>query len=935
MSNNHVFNINHQTATAKAMAPGKRAGALNLPENGIIKAIIAQRDVNKTVLQLADGEHLNIRQGHVEGEVGEEVFFELNRTSDGGIALRQVFPESHQQNLAAHQISMKNLKELMIHKDYAQAPENPMDATALAADRAELARKVNEAVAKLSRSINRITANAQGAAVAQLAASGVNIDKISIPLLDNVTSQLEAAKAAKSPQLMDELHNKLNSVMDMSDDQIARALKSGADLTLDNLYIFKHSGTVETEAALTDKDWQHLQKDVAKFFEREGIEPKAENLARARFLLENDISLDIENFNRLIFLNDIEGNVDMDVLLDQALVLDYTGKGIGGLDVYKPEQMKMAETRLMMSYEANLPLIGTQLEIDLNPQIEALKELKARAGELLGALQEVNLDGENSRRTMLDTFKSIFTLPFANFDIFAQLIKSDGRLNPEDAKRFNLANLESLITSSAYEANATVASLKYGDVFAKVAEQFAPLLAELGLPGDDDSIRAAKILSMNNLDINAENLLAIKDVDAKLARVQSHLHPRMAARMIAEGMNPGAMNIDELLEHMARFDNDFGTNDNEKLARHIVEMDRAGEMDDALRQQVIEIYQMLHKISKNGGAGIGFAVNAGVELTLQSLMDFSKNFNLSGARRNTVNYTVEDGTYYAKHLVTSFISAARPRPLSKFVQNESLNDHLSASVAKLNDIADGMAEESEIEKELDVARINRAIEELSSSGRENIRFLTNLGLPVTLGNIRQLKTLKERKLAEDLSVLEQAELEEIAKGLQNSDLSEYAAGATAAGLNSQLLEQIEQISEQTMEAKKITELDILMQNLNFRNLMFGSMGGSDFSGPLNFNGRIADVAMFVVNDNISLNTGVVAYLNLKTAMGEVSGLVNMSEDGASVRIAAGPAATKFLQQNEGFLAEMLASTGLDNIDISFTDNNSIKKLLSAMANLPI
>lgn len=930
MANNLIFNINQNPLRSSVFGAKARASAPNLPENGIVQAIIAQRDAAGTVLRLADGADLNVRQGHglIEGEVGDTVFFEITQTESGDAALRQIFPESAEQNLIAKQFSLKNLQDLMIHKDFASPTENPLDAAALAESRAELARKTNEAVAKLTRSINRISSNSHSAAIAQLAASGINIDKISISLLDSVTSRLDAAKTANSPQMLKELSQKLESVMDLSDDQIARLLQSGAPLTLDNLYAYKHSGVAELPSQLKEADWLDLQADVARFFQREGLEETTENLERARFLLENGLPLNLDNLNRLIFLSDIEAHISPETLLDAALNLDADSKNLGGLEVYNHEELKVAEIRMMMSYEANLPLIGTDLEMDLTPQTEALKQLREKAGELINALREVQIDNPQNREVILDTFRSVLTLPFIDFNIYANIAQKTIEFTP--------SGLENLIISGKYDENATVASLKYGDVFAKISQHFAPLLKDLSLPADDDSIRAAKILSMNNLDINAENLLLIKDIDAKLADVQSRLHPRMAAQMIAEGLNPATMYIDEILSHMDKFDKIFETNDDDKLVRHIIEMDKTGEIEGDLRRQVLEIYQMLHKISKNEGAGIGFAVNSGIGLTLENLMDFSKNFNASAARRNILNYSVGDGVYYAKHLVTSFISAARPKPLAHFVQTESLTDPLSASVVKLESIAQNMEKHGEIESEhqLDIQRVNQSIRELAGGG-ENIRFLVSTGLPVTLGNIRQLKAVKERKLDKDLSILAADELEELTQSLQSTDLEAFAAGQTPAALNNNLLNHVEEARENSLDAEKITKLDILMQNLNFRSQMLSGDFAHDFSCAININGRIADAAMFVINNDINLQDGVTAYINLKTAMGEISALAQMGTDSISVRFAASEGAKVFLQENKSFLEDLMASIGAENFDMDFADSNSIKRRLSGLANLPI
>jgi len=939
MTNPNMFNINNQTVRSHSLTPRSRSNALILQQDSILTALITQKTKDNTVLGLENGETLRVREGQVEGDVGDTVFFEV-RKNDEGFALRQVFPEA-----GTTPMSQPNFRSLMTNRDIVRSLESPLDGGFDEAA-AELRQKANQAISRLTRNIDRITGNVRGAAAAQLAAAGINIDKVSVALLDSVSAQLSEAVTNNSQRIVDELNQKLDGIMNLNDGQIAQMLQQDADITIDNLYTYSHSTVKETSESITENVWQTLLPEVARFFEKEGIESGEENLAKARFLLENQIPLDADNFNRLIFLSDIEGNIDMENLIQGAIELDYEGVNLGTLEVYNPgygtestdnanseelpklhSRIQMAETRLMMSYEASYALYDSELEIDLDPQIEALKELKAKETELLAALKEVAAHTEEDIKAMADTFKSIFTLPHIGQDVYAAIAQKQVEFTP--------SALENYIAATTYEANATVASLKYGDKFNKIAEQFAPMLKTLGLPNDEDSIRAAAILTANNMELNAENLEDIKTIDAKVADVQSRLHPRIAAQMIADGMIPANMHIDEILSHIDQYNDQFGTNDNDKLYRHIVEMEAGGDVPPQVHEQVIEIYQMLRKISKNNGAGIGFAVNAGIDLTLHNLMNFSKNYDASSAKRNTINYTVEDDVYYAKHLVSSFISAARPRPLAHFVATESLTDPLPASVAKMEEIARTMeaAGEMETQADLDIQRINQSIEELTNYGQGNIRFLVNTGMPVSLNNIRQLKATRERKLNEDLAVLNDTELTEVAESLQNSDLSDFAAGATPAELNERLIDHIEAAGDNAKEAEKITKLDIVMQNLNFRKQMLET--GSDYSFAMNFNGRIADVAMYVINENMDISQGVTLYLSLKTAMGEIAGLINLFEGAARIRLAANDTAKGFLKQNEGQLVQALQALGMENVDIGTIDSAIMKKHLGQNGNILI
>jgi hypothetical protein len=341
---------------------------------------------------------------------------------------------------------------------------------------------------------------------------------------------------------------------------------------------------------------------------------------------------------------------------------------------------------------------------------------------------------------------------------------------------------------------------------------------------------------------------------------------------------------------------------------------------------------MLNKVSRHGGAGIGFAVNAGIDLTLENLMDFSKNFSLSAAGRNTINYTAQDGVYYAKHLVSSFISSAKPKPLAAFVGQESLSDPLAQSVAKLKEIArklnaDGI---ETMEKELDIERVNAAMKELGSTGREALRSLVALGLPVTIANLKQFKAVKEKRIEKEVPI--EGLLEALPKSSDIETIEPIKA-------NENLTEHIEDLMDEAFESqtpdsiRKINQMDIILQNLSFRKMLLTNE--RDFSFAMNFNGRVADVKLHLLSDNINITQGVSVYLSLNTAMGEIEGLLRLKNQGADITLAANNAALFFIKQNKSLLSEMLTEMGIKDVSFSFVDKNALNKQLSRGLHQPI
>ncbi|MCL2620848.1 MAG: DUF6240 domain-containing protein [Defluviitaleaceae bacterium] len=912
----NVRNIIGQNRMDAVQRGGRNPLNFSADNNGLISAIIQQKDANATILAMADGQDLSVASGQVVGNVGDEVFFQQN----GENSLKQVFPNINGQNVFGKQLSLQSVQDLMKHSDFARPSEGALDISADLEARLEKRQTAANVANRLARNIGRISGNVHSAAVAQLAAEGINIDKISIPVLDGVVSKLDAAKAHNDARIADEIGQKVAGVSDLSDGQIAQMLANETPITLDNLYIYKHSGAEATGTPMTQADWDGLQEDIARFLQEQGLEKNAENMARVRLILDNQIPLTDENFDKLIFLQDVQGNVDIPSLVDAGAELDYNGRSIGELNVYDPvkDAIFKAETRLAMSYEASTALLSSDLEIDLDPQIEALKALKAQEQAITASLKQVNADTDENFQKMADTFKAIHTMPYVSMATYGAMA--------DDMAKFTMSVIEQHITSHKYEENATVANLKYGDTSNKIAEQFAPMLREIGFGDDKYTIRAAKILTANNMDINAENLAKIKDMDAKITDIQTKLHPRVAAQMVAEGLNPAGMHMDEVLEYVEKHTQQYGTADHEQLLENIAKMDRQGDIDPETRNQIMDIYKMLHKISKNNGAGVGYAVNAGVELTLENLLDFSKNFDESKGKNNTLNYATENGVYFAKHLVSSFIASAKPAPMVAFVKQEPLSDTLPQSLEKLEEIA---KKELQAEGELDLAKINASIKELSGTGKEALRTLTAMGIPVTLANLRQLKATKDKQLENEINSLDTDETAELLEILPTSD---DIASIDPIATNQAMSDKIEEMIENTDDASKITQMDLVMKNLQFRQMLHNS--GADFSFGMNFNGRMADVKLHLLNDNVDISTGVNIFMSLNTAMGEVEGFVKMQGNRADISISAEGEGLAFLKANRGILTDILGNLGIDDIRTNFLDKNYFRNQLSRTDNLP-
>ncbi|MCL2415231.1 MAG: DUF6240 domain-containing protein [Defluviitaleaceae bacterium] len=923
----------------------------------MILARIIQKNEQKTTLQVANGMEFSIKAGMVAGEIGDEIAFEVLRNDDGNAALRQIHntDENTTENLTT-QISIQNLQELMVKNDFYDRDLNPLAPENFAENRENLRQKADEIIAKIKRTMSHIS-NISAAALGKIAAAGIDINKIPIDLMDSIVDKLEGATKVDGSEIaktLDAKLEKLNKISEMNDSEIARILYSQAPITLDNLIAARginQSGDYQSAIAkneLSERDWQILKSSVEKFLLKNDAEISEENLDFARWLIEREIPLNHENFGKLIFMSDIEGNLDIDALSELAVMHISNGENLNELEIYNPEydqkltgkslahQLELAKIRLEMSYEASVNLLNTnfEFEIDLDLQERAIAELQTHEKQFLtNTLEQM---GGNSNPAAIEEITQIYqdlrTLPYVTYETFGAIAKKE--------LDFNLGALENHITAQKYESQATVANLKYGDNLSKIADQFAPLLIEMGIDATKANVKAAQILTLNNMEINPENLLAVKTIEAKLSDINKKLTPIIAARMIAEGKNPSRMHMDEILAYIDNFNEEFGSSDNENLFKNILDLDKTGELTPETRQQMMDIYRMLNRIGRNNGAGIGMVLNAKIELTLKNLMDFSN----TATPRNTKNFTVSDDEYYARHLISSFISAAKPKPLAAFVENNNNNftEPLEESVTKIQElqISENL-ENIDTENIKKLENLEKEIRQLNQLPINQIKFLQERGLPLSLDNFRLLKSYMRNSgksnvsgIFEVLSDSGESETAEISQMIQDCNLDEFIKeNKTPEQISEEMIDNVEGMLDKSQNAEHITKLDILLQNLKFRLNLQSS--GYDHSFPVKLNNRLTDVNMYVINKDFDKSDSANVYISLNTALGEVLAGLTIEDNAIKLNLAAQPNVIAFFENNQEYLNKIMENMDVEITNINFTDINTTKNQLRARHNLPI
>lgn len=305
---------------------------------------------------------------------------------------------------------------------------------------------------------------------------------------------------------------------------------------------------------------------------------------------------------------------------------------------YITAKRQLEEIRLKMTTEScNKMLIkGFQVETEnLSQVVDELKTIEDSYYKNL--LKEVGA-GEEHLSLLKETSESLKSLQEAPSAILGstytsrnlQTIQSLTEIGNTYTERFKNAG-------ESYEALMTKPRSDLGDSIVKAFEHVDEMLEQLNLDPTNANRRAVRILGYNSIEINEENIQAMKVYDAKVNELFTNLNPPVTATLIKEGINPLQMSIDEINELAKSIQERDGGSREESFSEYLIRLEDNKELTKDERKSYIGIYRLLNQIDKSDGAAIGALVKAGQEVTLNNLLTAVRTKN-----RGTVDTSIND-----------------------------------------------------------------------------------------------------------------------------------------------------------------------------------------------------------------------------------------------------------------------------------------------------
>lgn len=472
-----------------------------------------------------------------------------------------------------------------------------------------------------------------------------------------------------------EEYEKISDVTSMSEGMKLFFMTNDKPITIDNLYLAKHSAldntpeqgssyfNVEAKGYLvrkaTKESDSELKEEVIKLLENIDIDISNENVESGIWLVKNSIMVSSDNIERLKKVNSVSLPMTDENFVKAVLSSINKGYEPKNAEVTKDNNIfkeaielttkldeiinkdqatkarVLAETRLMLTSEANLMLLKSGVSIDITNLEEYVEELKKIESSFefkaIKAMNEVS-----------DTIEEIKSAPVSFISSFATKIDDMTLLNIKELG--NNAKLKYKDAEAKYEQVGTEVRKDLGDSIKKAFRNVDDILKDIGYAPTEENRRAVRILGYNSMAITKESVEEIREADRKLQSVINRLTPQDTLSIIKKGSSPIEMSVQELNEYLDSKE-DESKEEIEKYSKFLFKLEKNGEITEYERKEYIEVYRFLYQLEKTDLAAIGSVLNADRELTianLKSAMQTSKHTGMDVKIDKSYGFLVSD-----------------------------------------------------------------------------------------------------------------------------------------------------------------------------------------------------------------------------------------------------------------------------------------------------
>ncbi len=408
--------------------------------------------------------------------------------------------------------------------------------------------------------------------------------------------------------------------------------------TIENLYKAEHASLEAAPVPVTDKVWNEVKAQAEDFITEAGLPVNDETLADAKWLMANELPIEADTLYAKDFYDNLKLPATVEELTDAVSVAMNRGKkAMDGLLLgddldckYITSKRQLAEARVIMTYKAQ----KTMMDNGQNPDIEKLsrmaEDLEKTEREFYSKLMNAEgievtdekLDQITQTLALADRAKAVpeYVLGWKPLDMTLSRVVERG----EELK----GSLDRL--AQRYETLMTRPRADMGDSINKAFRNIPDILEDLGMDVTAENAKAVRVLAYNQVNINAETVANMRNVNMAVAETLEALKPATVLHMIKNDINPLNMTMGELRNEALAINEAQDFEGSEKYSEFLWKLQNTGGITQEERDSFVGIYRMLRSIEKTDGAVVGALMEQGADLTIKNLMTAVRSRKKSG-----------------------------------------------------------------------------------------------------------------------------------------------------------------------------------------------------------------------------------------------------------------------------------------------------------------
>ncbi len=304
------------------------------------------------------------------------------------------------------------------------------------------------------------------------------------------------------------------------------------------------------------------------------------------------------------------------------------------------QRRQLEEVRLMMTIEANRKLMASGYAIDtteLEALVEALKKLEQEQNQRL--FGEPDAAAAATKAALYEEVQAkLSEIPYLPAAVLGQYVDGTEAITLDGVHTKGVALRAAYeAAGESYEALMTAPRADLGDSIRKAFRNVDDILTDMGLETNEENRKAVRILGYNSMDINHENMDAVKKYDMELQQTIRRMTPAASLQAIRDGKNPLEMSLSELNGYL----DESGADDverTEKFSKFLYKLEKNHAVSEQEREAYIGIYRMFRQLEKTDDAAVGSLLKEGAEISFGNLLTAMRSTKKQG-----MDYRVSDG----------------------------------------------------------------------------------------------------------------------------------------------------------------------------------------------------------------------------------------------------------------------------------------------------